>query len=205
LSGGAVATGAPGGAPTFWNSESAWGRSTTPATLTLAAGWPVRPMATVSPGLACRFAAVCWASRTPVPLPVSVRSSPGNAFAYPGGRPSTNPGPVLWTLPAVFARKPVASANPTGSATFTPGKLRVAASTFAADVPRWVSTCQSTDTREMARSVILRVVAERKVPIEARVVTVTATPMATANSVPRRWAMSPRIQVSETMPRPSPS
>jgi hypothetical protein len=67
-----------GGAPTFWNSESACGRSTTPATVSVTGGRPGRVMVIVEPGAACRFAAVCWASSTPVPAPVSVRSSRGN-------------------------------------------------------------------------------------------------------------------------------
>ena len=80
LSGGACGC-APTGAPTFWNSESAAGSSTTPSTFTDAARTPGRPMLTLSPGLACRLAAVCWASSTPVPEPESTRSSPGNAWA----------------------------------------------------------------------------------------------------------------------------
>jgi hypothetical protein len=67
-----------GGAPTFWKRESAWGRSTTPATVTMAGGAPVRPMLSLSPGATRRFAAVCWANNTPVGDPLSCRISPGN-------------------------------------------------------------------------------------------------------------------------------
>lgn len=69
-----------GGAPTFWNRESACGRSTTPATVTFAGPVPGRLMVTVSPAATCRFAAVCWAIRTPEAAPVSCRISPGNVL-----------------------------------------------------------------------------------------------------------------------------
>jgi len=80
LSGGACAW-APTGAPTCWNSESMAGRSTTPSILTPAGRIPARPTITLSPGRACRFAAVCWNSTTPSPRPDSVRIAPGNARA----------------------------------------------------------------------------------------------------------------------------
>ena len=49
-----------------------------PATVTDAARQPARPMVMVSPGAACRLAAVCWASSTPLSAPARVRISPGN-------------------------------------------------------------------------------------------------------------------------------
>ncbi len=68
-----------GGAPTFWNSESACGRSTTPETCTVAGPVPGSLMVMLSPGATCRFAAVCWANRMPDEAPVSCRISCGKA------------------------------------------------------------------------------------------------------------------------------
>lgn len=76
LSGGAVGCDWLG-APTVWKRESAWGRSTTPSTFTRRRPAPGNWMAMVSPGAACRLEAVCWASRTPVEEPDSVRTASG--------------------------------------------------------------------------------------------------------------------------------
>ena len=62
----------------FWNSESAWGRSTIPSTLRSTGAMPARPICTVSPGAACRLAAVCWARSTPPSAPTRVRIASGN-------------------------------------------------------------------------------------------------------------------------------
>ena len=75
-------------APTVWNSESAVGRSTTPSTRTRAGAPPTRPIEIVSPGAAWRFAAVCWASSTPVAAARRACARvPGNAARVAVGQP----------------------------------------------------------------------------------------------------------------------
>ena len=54
--------------------------------VTVAGDRPARPIVTVSPGAACRLAAVCWASSTPLSAPARVRSSPGKASAVARGQ-----------------------------------------------------------------------------------------------------------------------
>ncbi len=63
LSGGAVAP-APGAVPTTWKKESAWGRSTTPSTLSGSVPESVWARITL-PGPALRLAAVCCWIKTP--------------------------------------------------------------------------------------------------------------------------------------------
>ena len=199
LSGGAWAC-APGGAPTRWNSESASGRSTIPSTRTCAGGSPARPIATVSPGWACRLAAVCWASSTPSPRPDERAQLPCERARIAGREPEHPPGPRRLPDPPAVADRPVVAAKPTGSARVTPGKWRVASSTRAGSLPGCASTCQSTATRAIARWVILASVAERKAPIDASSATATATPAAVATSRPGRRRTTPRSQLSAAMP-----
>ena len=105
LSGGACSD-VPGGAPTAWNIESRLGRLTMPWTRTRSGGSPGRATLTSVPTVACRFAAVCWASTTPSRAPSSERIWPGNVLAYPGGTPSTMPAPVVCTVPPAVAVNP---------------------------------------------------------------------------------------------------
>ena len=67
-----------GGAPTVWKKVSAFGISTMPAIVTVTSARPAVPMVIVSPGAACRLAAVCCATRMPSVAPVSGRSWSGN-------------------------------------------------------------------------------------------------------------------------------
>ena len=156
------------------------------------------------PGAACRLEAVCWASSGPLRLPVSSRSSRGNVLAYCAGSPRICAAPVVWVLPWVVLVRPGAVVKLTGSAWLTPGKPRTVDSTAEGWAPVRACTCQSTGTRAIARWVIREVVADRKVPIAAINATPTATPSTVARIRAGRCAISPRTQISATMPPPDP-
>ena len=137
----------PAGAPTVWNSEFACGRSTTPATVTANGGSPCRWMVTREPWTACRFDAVCCASSTPLPLPVSVRISPGNVVRYPAGMPRTTPAPGCLRRPRGGRGHSVDLGEADGCArAHARACAATSAAILAAVAPLPTCTCQSTGT-----------------------------------------------------------
>ena len=194
LSGGAAGW-APTGAPTFWNRESAWGRSTTPSTTTSTGAMPARPMWTVSPG-----AHVGW-RRFVVQSGPRCRRRQGcgwrreTARGSSGGCPIPLPGRLFGCFHRSVRRirwsghiRPVA---PLGRCAD-----RTVSRTVDGWVSGWTSTCQSTVTLRMARAVIEPWAAARKLPRQASRATAAAIPAAVAASRPRRRRSSPSVQVA---------
>ena len=129
------------------------GRSTTPATVTVAGGSPARPMVIVSPGRRAGW------PRSAGPAAPRCRRRPGCA-ARPGKpcgsrRAARAPraAPVVWVRRAAWWRSARRSwPNPTGSAVTVPGAARTASRTAAGSAPGWTWTCQSTrDVADRAR------------------------------------------------------
>ena len=204
MSGGACGC-APAGAPTCWNSESAAGQVDDAVDAHPAGGSPARADRDGVAGRACRLAAVCWASSTPVPRPASVAQLPGERARVAVGQPEHAAGPGAaassrrrWPRARWCARsRPAARARRRGGAGPGASTSRGRGAGLRLDLP------VDGHLRRSARWVICDVVADRKVPIDASSATPTATPAAVATRRRRRCASRPRSQISATMPASS--
>ncbi len=183
LSGGACGC-APVGAPTFWKSESAFGRSTTPSTRTGTGAVGARPITTVSPGATRRFAAVCCATRMPVPAPARSRTCRETWLGSSSGCRARSPGrSSAWNRRSLPVDRSLREADGEHCRAREPD----ASSTIAA-CRRPVALRPASRRRQSARHGVVIVAFDpaRKAPIEANSATAIATPTAVAPKRPAR-------------------